>query len=75
MSLTLEELETELRNQPAEVRDYLASMLIETLDPAELDDEAVEEEAHRRYLELERNEVEGLDGDEVIAQLRARRRR
>lgn len=73
--MTLEQLEAELRNQPAEVRDYLASMLIETLDSAGTeDDDAVEAEAHRR-LELASGEVEGIDGDEVIAQLRARRRR
>lgn len=74
--MTLEQLEAELRNQPAEVRDYLASMLIDTLDCAEAgDDDAVEAEAHRRYLELASGEVEGVDGDEVIAQLAARRRR
>lgn len=74
--MTLEQLEAELRNQPAEVRDYLASMLIETLDSAGTeDDDAAEAEAHRRYLELASGEVEGIDGDEVIAQLRARRRR
>lgn len=73
--MTLEQLEDELRNQPAEVRDYLASLLIETLEPAEADEDQVEAEAHRRYLELEDGEVEGIDGDEVIAQLRARRSR
>lgn len=38
-------------------------------------EEGVEAEAHRRYLELENGQSEGVDGDEVIAQLRARRRR
>jgi hypothetical protein len=75
MSMTLEQLETELRSQPEEVRDYLANMLMETLDPADVDDDAVEAEAHRRYLELESGDVAGIDGDEVIAQLRARRQR
>lgn len=75
MTMTLEQLEAELRNQPEEVRDYLANMLMETLDAPDVDDDAVEAEAHRRYLELESGEVEGIDGDEVIAQLRARRRR
>lgn len=76
MTMTLEQLENELRNQPAEVRDYLAGMLIDTLDPSDAeDDDAVEAEAHRRYRELASGEVEGVDGDEVIAQLRARRRR
>ncbi|HST63423.1 MAG TPA: addiction module protein [Longimicrobium sp.] len=75
MSMTVEQLENELRNQPEEVRDYLASMLIETLEPSDVDEDAIEAEAHRRYLEMESGEVEGIDGDEVIAQLRARRRR
>ena len=74
--MTLEQLEAELRNQSAEVRDYLASMLIETLDTTDVDDDdAVEAEAHRRYRELASGEAEGIDGDEVIAQLRARRGR
>lgn len=74
--MTLEQLEAELRNQPAEVRDYLASMLIETLDTAYADDDdAVEAEAHRRYLDLASGQADGIDGDEVIAQLRARRAR
>lgn len=73
--MTLEQLETELRNQPAEVRDYLANLLIETLEAADADEDQSEAEAHRRYLELESGEVQGIDGDEVIAQLRARRLR
>ena len=75
MGMTVEQLETELRKQPEEVRDYLAGMLIETLDPSDVDDDAIEAEAHRRYLEMESGEVKGIDGDEVISQLRARRRR
>jgi Putative addiction module component len=73
--MTLEQLESELRKQPAEVRDYLAGLLIETLEPADDDEDGVEAEAHRRYLELESGAVKGIDGDEVIAQLQARRRR
>ena len=73
--MTVEQLETELRNQPEEVRDYLANMLRETLDASDTDDDLIEAEAHRRYLELESGAVEGIDGDEVITQLRARRRR
>lgn len=75
MAMTLEQLEDTLRNQPVEVRDYLAGLLIETLETAEADEDEVEAEAHRRYLELENGEIEGIDGDEVIAQLRARRSR
>jgi 5'-3' exonuclease len=75
MSMTLGELESELRSQPAEIRDYLANVLIESLETPDDDEDAVEAEAHRRYLELESGEVAGIDGDEVIAQLRARRNR
>jgi hypothetical protein len=73
MGLTVEELESELRKQPEEVRDYLAAVLLDTLDA---DEEAVdiEAEAHRRAMEMVRGEVEGIDGDEAIASLRARRR-
>lgn len=74
MSMTLEQLEAELRSQPDDVRDYLANMLIETLDSPE-DESADEAEAHRRYLEWKSGEVQGIDGDVVIAQLRARRNR
>lgn len=73
--MTVEQLETELRKQPEEVRDYLASMLIGTLDPSDVDEDAIDAEAHRRYLEMESGEEKGVDGDEVIAQLRARRSR
>jgi hypothetical protein len=75
MSMSLGQLETELRNQPAEVRDYLANLLIESLEAPDGDEDAIEAEAHRRYLELESGEADGIDGDEVLAQLRARRNR
>jgi hypothetical protein len=73
MALTVEELESELRNQPREVQNYLAEVLLDTLDADEdADDNAVEAEAHRRAMEAERGEAEEDDADEVIAQLRAR---
>jgi hypothetical protein len=74
MALSVEQLESELRNQPEEVRDYLAAVLLDTLDADEEDEDAIEAEAHRRAMEMVRGEVEGIDGDEAIARLRARRR-
>ena len=74
MALSVEQLESELRNQPEEVRDYLAAVLLDTLDADEQDEDAIEAEAHRRAMEMVRGEVEGIDGDEAIARLRARRR-
>lgn len=74
MPLTLEELEDELRRQPQEVQSYLAEMLLDSLGDGEVDEDAVETEAHRRAMEMERGEVEGVDGDVVIAMLRARPR-
>lgn len=47
---------------------------IESLEPEDPEDDAVEAEAHRRAMEMVRGVVEGLDGDEVIAGLRARPR-
>lgn len=76
MALSLEQLESELRNQPRDVQNYLAEVLLDTLDAAgDLDDDVVEAEAHRRAMEAERGEAEEIDADEVIAQLRARWRR
>jgi hypothetical protein len=74
MGLTVEQLEAELRKQPEEVRDYLAAVLLDTLDADEAEDADIEAEIRRRSLEVERGEAEEIDADEVIAQLRARRR-
>ena len=74
MALTVGQLESELRNQPQEVRDYLAEVLLDSLESEDLDDDAVEAEAHRRAMESARGEAEEIDAEEVIAQLRARRR-
>jgi hypothetical protein len=73
MSMTVEQLEHELRDQPEEVRHYLASMLVDTLDSPGVDDDAIEADAHRRYLQMESGEEGGIDGEEAITQLRARR--
>ena len=75
MALSLEQLESELRNQPRDVQNYLTEVLLDALDDGEdVDDDEVEAEAHRRAMEMASGEVEGVDADEVIAGLRARRR-
>lgn len=74
MALTVEELESELRKQPEEVRDYLAAVLLDTLDADDADEANMEAEIRRRSLEVDRGEAEEVDADEVVAQLRARRR-
>lgn len=74
MAWTVDQLESELRRQPQEVRDYLAEVLLDSLALDDDDEDAVEAEAHRRAMEVVRGEVEPVDADEVIAGLRARRR-
>ncbi len=54
--------------------DQYARSTAEQGEPLEEADE-IEAEAHRRYLELSRDEAEGVDGDDVIRQLRERRQR
>ncbi len=74
MALTVEELESELRRQPPEVQGYLAEVLLDLLDDHDPEEDASEAEVHRRAMEMERGEVEGVDSDVVIAALRARPR-
>ncbi|HEX2079404.1 MAG TPA: hypothetical protein VHG08_16885 [Longimicrobium sp.] len=74
MALTVDELESELRRQPPAIRDYLAEVLLDSLDLDDAGEEVTEAELARRGLEVERGEAEEADADEVIAQLRARRR-
>jgi putative addiction module component (TIGR02574 family) len=53
-------------------RNELAGMLYDSLPDEEEVEDAIEAEAHRRWLEFERGEVEGIPGDEAIELLRAR---
>lgn len=64
----LQKLESELLSLPFIVRRHLARTLLDSVDEGE-----VESEAHRRAMEMERGEVEGLDADQAIAQLSAHR--
>jgi hypothetical protein len=69
--MSLDDLASTLLRLPPVIREYLGNALLDsTMD----EDEAVEEEAHRRALEAVRGEVECVDADEVIATLRARTR-
>jgi hypothetical protein len=69
--MSLDDLASALLRLPPDVREYLGNALLDsTLD----DDEALEEGAHRRAPETEGGEADGIDADEVIASLRARRR-
>jgi hypothetical protein len=72
MALTVDQLESELRRQPPEIRDYLAEVLLDSLELEDAGEEVTEAELTRRALEVERGEAEEVDADEVIAQLRAR---
>lgn len=71
----LDDLASALARLPAPVRSYLAEVLLDSLTEEDEEDEiAIEEEAHRRALEVEHGEAEGVDADEVIAALRTRHR-
>lgn len=53
-------------------RSQLAGLLYDSLPDEAAVEDAIGEEAHRRWLELVNGEAEGITGEEVIAQLHAR---
>lgn len=63
----LQKLESELLSLPFVVRRRLAHTLLESVD-----EDGVDQAAHRRAMEMERGEVQGVDADEMIAGLRSR---
>jgi hypothetical protein len=65
-------LETELLRLPGEVRQRLANLLLESLHADAGYVREVEEEAHRRWLELESGAVAGIDWETARATLRGR---
>jgi hypothetical protein len=65
-------LESELLQLPGEVRQRLAHLLLESVGTDADYVREVEEEAHRRWLELESGRVEGIDWETARATLRAR---
>lgn len=65
-------LETELLQLPGEVRQRLATLLLESVGADADFVREVEEEAHRRWLELESGEVAGIDWETARGALRAR---
>jgi hypothetical protein len=73
LPMSLDDLASALLRLPPAVREYLGCILLDsTMD--ENEEIAIEEEAHRRALEMVRGEVEGVDADEMIAELRSRPR-
>ncbi|MBW3655558.1 MAG: addiction module protein [Gemmatimonadetes bacterium] len=65
-------LESELLRLPVEVRQRLATLLLDSVETHATYVREVEEEAHRRWLELEGGEVPGIDWERARAALRAR---
>jgi hypothetical protein len=65
-------LEAELLKLPAQVRRRIAGLLLESLGPDAAYLREVEDEAHRRRLEMETGAVEGIDWGVARAMLRAR---
>jgi Putative addiction module component len=74
-SPSLDEFVSVLMRLPVAVREYLGSALLDSVtDEDEEAERAIDEEAHRRAMEMERGEVAGVDADDVIASLRMRDR-
>ncbi|MBC8244284.1 MAG: addiction module protein [Verrucomicrobia bacterium] len=72
MPLRLEEITDEALALPSEARVQLADRLVESLDPA--DDDLIRrlwaEEGSRRLSELRSGAVDGIPGEQAIAELR-----
>jgi putative addiction module component (TIGR02574 family) len=74
--IQLDRLEAELLDLPPRERGYLAHLLLDSLGPASEDHEhEVAAEAHCRWLQYKRGEIEALDEDASIADLEARLQR
>lgn len=65
-------LESELLRLPPEVRQRLANLLLESVGTDVHYVREVEEEAHRRWLELEGGKIAGIDWEAARATLRER---
>lgn len=76
--MTIEQLERQLLELPADERARIARRLIESLDDPtdEVDEEAVETawkvEIERRIEQMDRGEVEMIPAEEVFARIRER---
>lgn len=76
--MTIEQLERQLLELPANERARIARRLIESLDDPtdEVDEEAVETawkvEIERRIEQMDRGEVEMIPAEEVFARIRER---
>lgn len=70
MNAHVEELAKEIRSLPEESRLYLFDQLYYSLEDAEVE-KAWERELDRREQEVESGRVQPLDGETVMAELRA----
>ena len=71
MSIALESLRNQVLSLPQEDRARLLDSIIESLDDEKSLDEAWDNEAARRDLEVESGTAVCVDGKEVVARLRA----
>lgn len=71
MSTTVEELEAEVLQLPAEIRARLVERLIASLDVDPEVEEAWATEIERRNSEIERGAISLLPGAETLAKLKA----
>ena len=72
MTFDLEQLTQEALLLPSDARVALVERLLQSLDNAELSDidEAMIDEAEKRYQELKTGKVTGIPADEVFRQIR-----
>ena len=71
MSTVLEDLKNQVLSLPREERARLLDCIVESLDDEQSLDEAWDQEAARRDLEIENGTSVCVDGKEVLARLRA----
>ncbi len=70
--IAIETLREEVRKLPLEERAAFAAFVLDTLPPP--DYEVSDEEAQRRWDEMESGEVEGISAEEFFARLEQRRK-
>jgi hypothetical protein len=71
--ISLGDLASALLRLPPVIREYLGYTLLDSTVDEEAEG-AIDEEAHRRAMEMEHDEVAGVDADDMIVSLRTRKR-
>jgi hypothetical protein len=71
--ISLDDLASALLRLPPVIREYLGYTLLDSTVDEEAEG-AIDEEAHRRAMEMEHDEVAGVDADDMIVSLRTRKR-